>query len=253
MDRAAWHAVGDASRCVMEHQVGRVASARFVADSGGGVRFELEWQQQGIQGGGAELALSPAPWQQGEAEPIGNSHWQRQRLQYHHDIPSVLSAMANGRWLSIREQGSPRRFIIPSVHFQQAYGQFRLCRGEAAVEPGSDGHSLVLHFHAGVRDLSAAQQQRLSALAGRLASDRQVTGLVIESFTDSSGHPELNQRLSRERGERVAALLRRQLPALRLDIKAYGEASPLAANDTPAGRYQNRRVVIRIIKQEQAS
>ncbi|MHA6965211.1 MotY family protein [Zobellella denitrificans] len=253
MDRAAWRASGNASRCVMEHQIDRVALARFVAEPGRGVRFELEWQQAGIQGGGAELALIPAPWQQGDAEPIASGQWQRQQLHYHQGIPGVLGAMANGRWLEIREPGSRRRFVMPSVHFQQAYSQFRLCRGEAAAEPGRDGNGLTLHFHAGVRGLSAGQRQGLSALAGRLAAEPGVRGILVESFTDSSGHPELNLRLSRERGEQVAELLRRQLPALAVEVRAYGAASPLATNDTPAGRYQNRRVVIRIIKEEQAS
>lgn len=253
MDRAAWRASGDASRCVMEHQIDRVASARFLTLADGGVRFELEWQQAGIQGGGAELALIPAPWQQGDVEPVATGRWQRQQLHYHQGIPGVLAAMANGRWLEIREPGSRRRFVIPSIHFQQAYSQFRLCRGEAAAEPGRDGNSLTLHFQAGVRNLSPGQQQRLSALAGRLAAAPGARGILVESFTDSSGNPELNLRLSRERGEQVAELLRRQLPALAVEVRAYGQASPLAANDTPAGRYQNRRVVIRIIKEEQAS
>ncbi|OXS13748.1 hypothetical protein CGX12_18065 [Zobellella denitrificans] len=86
-----------------------------------------------------------------------------------------------------------------------------------------------------------------------MAAEPGVRGILVESFTDSSGHPELNLRLSRERGEQVAELLRRQLPALAVEVRAYGAASPLATNDTPAGRYQNRRVVIRIIKEEEAS
>jgi OOP family OmpA-OmpF porin len=65
----------------------------------------------------------------------------------------------------------------------------------------------------------------------------------IRGYTDSSGSDALNLRLSQERADAVKTyLVERGVDASRLVAKGYGEADPIANNDTPEGRTQNRRV-----------
>jgi outer membrane protein OmpA-like peptidoglycan-associated protein len=67
----------------------------------------------------------------------------------------------------------------------------------------------------------------------------------IEGHTDAAGSDETNQALSERRAQAVReALVERGLPAERIGAVGYGEARPIAGNDTPAGRQQNRRVEI---------
>jgi outer membrane protein OmpA-like peptidoglycan-associated protein len=69
--------------------------------------------------------------------------------------------------------------------------------------------------------------------------------LLIEGFTDSVGGRSRNQDLSEERAQSVRlALLGMGVSADRITSRGYGESYPAAANDTPAGRQQNRRVEI---------
>jgi outer membrane protein OmpA-like peptidoglycan-associated protein len=69
--------------------------------------------------------------------------------------------------------------------------------------------------------------------------------ILIEGFTDSKGSEAYNQRLSERRANTVReALLQRRISASRIRLRGYGEAYPVATNDTPAGRAQNRRVEI---------
>ena len=67
--------------------------------------------------------------------------------------------------------------------------------------------------------------------------------LDVEGHTDSVGDDAYNQRLSERRAEAVAQRLAAQgVPAANITSKGFGETSPVASNDTAAGRQQNRRV-----------
>ncbi|MEO7742504.1 MAG: OmpA family protein [Usitatibacter sp.] len=69
--------------------------------------------------------------------------------------------------------------------------------------------------------------------------------VMIEGFTDSVGTDGRNQRLSDERAGAVrTALLSMGVGSERMTSRGYGESFPVAGNDTPAGRQQNRRVEI---------
>ncbi len=73
------------------------------------------------------------------------------------------------------------------------------------------------------------------------------TTVDVVGHTDSVGSESYNQQLSENRARSVAEYLSSQgiLPA-RLLLAGMGEAQPIASNDTPEGRTQNRRVTIQI-------
>jgi len=72
----------------------------------------------------------------------------------------------------------------------------------------------------------------------------------VEGHTDSQGSAENNIKLSLERAESVRDLLFQQGVGYRwIEITGYGEARPIAENDTEAGRQRNRRVEIMVFPQ----
>ncbi|WP_295992620.1 OmpA family protein [Rugamonas sp.] len=69
--------------------------------------------------------------------------------------------------------------------------------------------------------------------------------VLIEGFTDSTGSAAHNLELSQRRAESVrAALVGLGVSADRVATKGYGEAYPVAANDSSGDRQLNRRVEI---------
>ena len=69
------------------------------------------------------------------------------------------------------------------------------------------------------------------------------TVIEIAGHTDSTGSVDYNQLLSERRAESVANVLRNQGVANnRLIVVGYGPHRPIASNNTPEGRQQNRRV-----------
>ena len=69
--------------------------------------------------------------------------------------------------------------------------------------------------------------------------------VLIEGFTDSVGGEEMNLQLSRRRAETFQQqLLNGGIAADRIELRAWGEANPVADNGSAAGRQQNRRVEV---------
>ncbi len=83
----------------------------------------------------------------------------------------------------------------------------------------------------------------IRALADFMKANTDVEA-VLEGHTDSTGTEAYNQGLSQRRVNAVRQVLIEQfdIPAARLRAEGYGETRPVASNDTPAGRAQNRRV-----------
>lgn len=68
--------------------------------------------------------------------------------------------------------------------------------------------------------------------------------IAIEGHTDSDGDDASNQSLSEKRAAAVKAYLveRHGVDDSRLTTSGFGESKPVAENDTPEGKQQNRRV-----------
>lgn len=75
------------------------------------------------------------------------------------------------------------------------------------------------------------------------------TTVVVTGHTDNTGSAEYNQNLSLRRAQAVTSILTNNgVNANRLRARGRGESDPIATNQTPEGRAQNRRVEI-VIRQ----
>lgn len=101
--------------------------------------------------------------------------------------------------------------------------------GDAAFETGSSRlNQRFIAFLDGVAGVLSAQPSILVSIAGH---------------TDSVGSAAANLRLSKERADAALAyLVAKGVAQARITAEGRGEAEPIAGNDTPAGRAENRRV-----------
>ena len=77
------------------------------------------------------------------------------------------------------------------------------------------------------------------------------TNIMIYGYTDSTGSAEYNLKLSQERATSVKNyLVTKGLASTRFSTSGMGIADPIATNDTPEGRSQNRRVEFAITANE---
>ena len=99
-------------------------------------------------------------------------------------------------------------------------------------------------FDTGRATLKPGADLTLDRLAA-VMKDHPQSKVSIEGFTDSRGSDEYNDALSQRRADAVAAaLVRRGVSPDNVRAEGRGKAFPVATNDTPAGRQQNRRVEI---------
>ena len=106
------------------------------------------------------------------------------------------------------------------------------------------------NFGFGQAVLPDAAKSEIDNLAKRLKDDNPGNVFIeIEGHTDSTGDPQVNERLGLERAEAVKRYLHEshEIPLHRMNVISYGEEKPIAPNDTQAGRAQNRRVVVRVL------
>jgi len=99
-------------------------------------------------------------------------------------------------------------------------------------------------FETGKYALSTDAQLKLAKLSGIIQAHPGLN-LAIEGYTDTTGTPDFNMKLSGQRADTVRQFLIAQgLSPDSITSEGLGQADPIADNTTAAGRKQNRRVEI---------
>lgn len=125
----------------------------------------------------------------------------------------------------------------------------------AQVERVGEGIRLVLgenavRFDTSKSTLTATAKANLDKLVP-VFNQYPDTNIQIFGYTDSTGSPEFNLRLSEQRAISVEKYLESKgLNMSRFKMVGMGIADPIASNDTPEGRSQNRRVEFAITANE---
>lgn len=137
---------------------------------------------------------------------------------------------------------------VATAQAQAAAAQVQQLQQElAALQAKQTDRGLVLTlgdvlFETGKADLRPGALRNLYPLVTFLQKypERRV---VIEGHTDTVGSDAYNLDLSERRADAVRDfLLQNGVNPAQLTARGYGKASPVASNDTAAGRQQNRRV-----------
>jgi outer membrane protein OmpA-like peptidoglycan-associated protein len=97
-------------------------------------------------------------------------------------------------------------------------------------------------FDSGKFTLRPLAREKLAKISGIVLAYPSLN-LAVEGNTDSVGTESFNQDLSEKRAEGVRSYLTQQgVPEASTTSTGYGKTRPIASNDTPEGRQQNRRV-----------
>jgi outer membrane protein OmpA-like peptidoglycan-associated protein len=118
----------------------------------------------------------------------------------------------------------------------------------SGVSVTRQGDMLVLNmpgnitFQTGSADLNASFFGVLNSVA-LVLKEYDKTIIDVTGHTDSVGSDSTNMALSERRASSVASYLATQgVVSQRIATAGFGETRPVASNDTPEGRAQNRRV-----------
>jgi outer membrane protein OmpA-like peptidoglycan-associated protein len=116
-----------------------------------------------------------------------------------------------------------------------------------------NGDNIILNmpgnvtFQTNSSDINAGFYQVLNSVAIVL-KEFDKTVVEVAGHADSVGADDANMALSQRRASSVSSYLGAQgIDSQRLITIGYGESRPIASNDTPEGRQQNRRVEITLL------
>lgn len=163
-------------------------------------------------------------------------------------LPAAQSAIASGGYIDRSPERQPMTAdglrLINAI--QGAGEETTLAELKRLVDEmsGADRMSLTFRFQDGSDNLDASSQENLSDLARLIESGiLRNTDLILAGFSDGSGAAATNLDLSQDRADAVLAALYALTPEATLPrVVAFGEALPMACDETAAGRRLNRRV-----------
>lgn len=105
----------------------------------------------------------------------------------------------------------------------------------------------AINFPKGSAVIPEANKSLLKQAAEQLKKSPADTRVQIDGHTDNDGDDASNQKLSQQRAEAVRSeMVKEGIPAAMLSTKGYGEIQPKASNDTPEGRFENRRIEYKV-------
>ncbi|TMM55532.1 OmpA family protein [Sulfitobacter sabulilitoris] len=121
---------------------------------------------------------------------------------------------------------------------------------ECEAEIGAIVAAGKINFEPGSATIDASALATMDDIAEVIKSCGDLR-LEIQGHTDSQGREEMNLSLSQSRAQSVLNELRaRRVLTSSFTAKGYGEAQPVADNDTEEGREANRRIEFRLIQPE---
>jgi outer membrane protein OmpA-like peptidoglycan-associated protein len=119
---------------------------------------------------------------------------------------------------------------------------------QQGFEPTDDGWAFGLSgkvlFGSDVESLNAPSTEIVERI-GKALLGVGIDRVRVDGHTDTSGKESYNQQLSLRRAKSVATVLTRVgMKEQNIQLRGLGSSQPVAANDTAAGRTENRRVSI---------
>jgi chemotaxis protein MotB len=165
---------------------------------------------------------------------------------------ALLSAcVSQGTYDQLQAQYQQVQQQNAALQNQVAADKAQICRLSGAIKYTVNSDLL---FPSGGFEMSERGKQIIANMATKLAPTQQ-NKILVSGYTDNKPvGPALarqgitsNQDLSQKRAENVMAFLISQgVKSDMISAKGFGDADPVASNDTTQGRAQNRRVELSV-------
>ena len=193
-------------------------------------KAEAERMKQEAQAAAQEAARQREEAEKAKADAIA----QQQALAVETDKAKAAAAQSE----SLRQQAEQEKTELRARLLQQL-NSILATRDSAR---GLIANMSDVLFRSGSFELLPAARERLAKVSGIILAYPSLH-LAVEGHTDSVGGDEYNQTLSERRAQSVRDYFVQQgISSASVEAHGFGKTEPIATNDTPEGRQQNRRV-----------
>ncbi len=260
IDAVAWSFEGSKFACQISHNINDFGTAVFERQAGIPTRFFLQSQNPRMQSGKAALNSQPPAW-------LADERTQTIALidVRHGEVPVTIQRKTSERMLAELEKGMDLHVVrkpwygdkqsltvvIPSVGFGKTYSDYLSCLGSLLPVNFSQVEKKSLYYNNTDEDLTQKVERYLKKVITYIKEDPAVKVVYIDGHTDSAGIRSDNLLKSKERTQRVVDyLIKNGVPENLIMARWHGERYQVATNQTNAGKAKNRRVTIRLSKEQ---
>ena len=160
-----------------------------------------------------------------------------------HEPARYIIPTPDGKTATMIRSGTDQRFAEQSAATEALRGRM------ADIDKYNIKSTTNVHFDTGKAVLSPEDKAELCTTASQAEGVDNALILVV-GYTDATGSDDFNQTLSEKRASKVINYLQQAChwkPYRMLTPTGMAKADPLASNDTPDGKAQNRRVSVNVL------
>ncbi len=261
IEETEWRLTPSIFECEFSQPIPDFGEAVFYHEAGEDLMFHLKVKKNLMGPGQAALHIEPPIWAPSRfAQDLGLVKVKHSRRPLNVEpkrANKMMQALMKGLQPTFTrkaryDDGEPIRVSISAANFTNFYKDYLGCvTGLLPVNFRQVAKSKVL-FKGGQKGLDAQSKKKLDLIAFYVKADPKVTAIYIDGHSDSAGRRYHNRRLSESRALLVADyMVKRGLDPEMFTTRYHGERYPVATNKTKKGRDLNRRVTIRLQKEDE--
>lgn len=255
LERSTWIFNGDVYSCVISHKITAFGDVRLIALPGKKPSFNIYANEFLLTDKLLEASVRPHYWEPSNALQISRFTGVDKQATTDINVDLFVQALARGHaWLIkvINGQGVLEYKLISSpISTQGLAKKFNDCVAGLLPQPFEYVRNINLWFAPGTDDIAPKQLEDIRAVAAYVRADKAVSEILVDGHSDSFGDHLENLMLSKKRADKVVArLIEFGVSPKQIQIRHHGERYPQAKSTSALGRQANRRVSIRLVKDE---
>ena len=261
VEETEWRLVPSIFECEFSQPIPDYGEAVFYHEAGEDLMFHLKVKSILMRPGQAALNIEPASWSPSRfAEDLGLVEIKHSTHPLNVE-PARATMMMHGLMRGMQPTFTRKarfndneaiRVALSAANFNSFYKDYLGCvTGLLPVNFRQVAKSKVL-FKGGKERLNPLNKKKLDLIILYVKADPGVIAVYVDGHSDSAGRRYHNRRLSEARALLVTDyMVKRGLDAEMFTTRYHGERYPVATNKTKKGRDLNRRVTIRLEKEEE--
>jgi outer membrane protein OmpA-like peptidoglycan-associated protein len=260
VEETEWRLTPSIFGCVFAQPIPNYGEAVFYHEAGEDLIFHLKVKKNLMNPGQAGLHLEPPIWAPSRfAEDLGSvqvKHTKKPLSVEPERANQMMLALINGLQPTFTRKAryspdQPIRVALSAANFNSFYKDYLGCvTGLLPVNFRQVEKSKIL-FKKGDR-LDVMSKKKLDLIILYIKADPDVVAIYVDGHSDGFGRRYNNRRLSEQRAINVNEyMIKKGINPQMFTTRYHGERYPVASNKTFNGRYQNRRVTIRLEKEEE--
>lgn len=261
MSDAEWQVEASVFECKMSHSIRAFGEAVFLQRAGEQQAFYLRQQNRYFSEGQAELSAHNPLWREmPEREELGRVEvtlGERPVQLGWRESQRLISQLLGGKRLSFSRsswanEDDQIRVVVEPISFRPALNAYQDCLAGLLPVNYDQIARTALYFPSGSDELRDSELRKLRHLTQYAKADDRVTEIYVDGHTDAVGLRADNLDLAQRRAEAVSQyLIDNGVAEDKVKVRWHGERYPVASNDSPEGRSENRRVTIRVDRDDE--